>query len=147
MTLTCTLSFIYKFIYLFYKALVTLTVRTPTVGTGTFRPTDRPNEPDRTRIQSDPKFRPEPNPESEPDVPNCFKKKHFQVVHPHNASKHFSHEHLFKQSNLDHLVLHTLRYEVMCFGSGYIIQDPDVSYLYGISHSFVFLFYSNSILT
>ena len=115
--------FTYKFIYLFYLALVTSTVRTPTVSTCAFRPsraprpcrlmctrdqTDQSMSPDRTEsiLTSRPTNRP-----TEPDVPNCFK------IISSSSYKHFSHE----QFRLDHLVLHTLRYEVMGFGSSYIL--------------------------
>ena len=71
-----------------------------------------------------------------------FPKIIISVVQPHSAPKHFTNEHPF-----DHLALHTLKYEVMGFGSTYIFWDPHVSYLCGISHSFIFFFFSNYILT
>ena len=72
--------------------------------------------------------------------PNCFKKL-FRVDHSRTASKHFSHEHPFEQFKLDHLVLHTLKYEVMGFGSSYILQDPDLSIYVGY---LIVLFFSSS---
>ena len=63
-----------------------------------------------------------------------------------NSTKHFSHEHPFEQFKLDHLVLHTVRCEVMGFEPSYMLQDLDVSYIRG-THSFVFLFFSKFLLT
>ena len=88
------------------------------------------------RIRPEPKIRPDSksvrNPKSE-----LFQKKLFRVVHPRTASNHFSLEHPREQFKLDHLVLHILKYEVIGSGSA-ILQDPDLSYLCGISHSFIF---------
>ena len=63
---------------------------------------------------------------------------------PKNVSKTsenvMSEKHMHAHTNACHLerfVLHTVWYEVMSFGSAYIFKDPDLSYLCGISHSFV----------
>ena len=70
-------------------------------------------------------------------------RKSFRVVHPHSPSRHFSHEHPFGQFSLDHLVLHTLRYEKMYSRpQSYILLESMLSYLCGIADSFVFPIFS-----
>ena len=79
-----------------------------------------------------------------PHSPNrpigCAKlfRKSFRVVHPHSSSRHFSHEHPFGQLSLDHHVFHTFKYEIIYSRSSYMLLESMLSYLCGISDTFVF---------
>ena len=80
-------------------------------------PPDRPTEPNQTKpnrpesesdqtrnlsgIESG--IRPESKPKIRTRRAELFQKKLFRVVHPRNASKHFSYEHPFEQFKLDML--------------------------------------------
>ena len=68
-------------------------------------------------------------------------RKSFQI-YPHSLSRNFIHEHPFGQLSLDHLVLHTLRYEIMYSGSTYILLESMLSYRCGISDNSVFPIFS-----
>ena len=79
--------------------------------------------------------------ETEPiGCPELFRKS-FQI-YPHSLSRNFIHEHPFGQFSLDHLVLHTLRYEIMYSRPTYILLQSMFSYLCGIVDSFVFPIFS-----
>ena len=106
----------------------------------------RPTNRTRPGIRLEPESDQNRNPKSESPKIRIVSKNLFRVVHPRNASKHFSLEHPCEQFNLDLLVLRTFKYEIMGFRSTYILQDSDLSYLCGISQCLGFLFSQTSYL-